>query len=286
MPPNFSEKTLPRRTVGRFAPSPTGPLHLGSLVTAMASYLDVLTSPAPEKKWLLRIEDIDTPRCDPSTAGQMLRDLTDLGFQWDGPASFQTDRHAHYDDAIKSLDKLGVLFQCTCSRTDQTGDIYNGRCRHSQKKPPPYATRVIAKGNIQWHDRSGLSRNENLQSTCGDFVLKRKDGLWAYMLAVVVDDALQGVTDVVRGKDLVDSTSRQIYLQRLLEYRTPSYWHVPLVLNSEGEKLSKQTGALALDLKQPVKTLCDAWAYLSPTQLDVESVGDFWHQAARLFVRP
>jgi glutamyl-Q tRNA(Asp) synthetase len=283
---DFNANPKPNRTIGRFAPSPTGPLHLGSLVTAMASYLDVKTSPSQEKKWLLRIEDIDRPRCDTVTAAQMLSDLANLGFQWDGPASFQTERDAYYSEAISSLDKQRVLFQCTCSRTDQTGAIYDGRCRNLQRQPPPCATRVIAKGVIQWQDRSGFRHSENLESSCGDFVLKRKDGLWAYMLAVVVDDELQGVTDVVRGNDLVDSTARQIYLQRLLGYRTPSYWHVPVVLNAHGEKLSKQTGALALNMQQPVKTLCDAWGYLSHTPIAADSVSDFWNQAARLFVRP
>jgi glutamyl-Q tRNA(Asp) synthetase len=276
--------------VGRFAPSPTGPLHLGSLVAAMASYLDAKTSSAHASKWLVRIEDVDTPRTVPGAADQILHALDTFGFEWDGLVLYQSARTEIYEEAIQQIEQkhLGALFKCVCSRTEQTGDVYDGKCRaNAIDKEFKAATSIRLKvaNRISWRDRSGLIFDEDLATTCGDFVLKRRDGLWAYQLAVVVDDELQGVTDVVRGKDLIDSTARQIFLQKQLNYRSLKYWHVPLVLSDSGEKLSKQTGAKGLNLSAPVVELQAAWKYLSPRQIDAVNVEDFWRQAFEMFER-
>jgi glutamyl-Q tRNA(Asp) synthetase len=277
--------------VGRFAPSPTGPLHLGSLVAAMASYLDAKTSSAHASKWLVRIEDVDTPRTVPGAADQILHALDTLGFEWDGPVLYQSARNEIYEEAIRQIEQkhAASLFRCMCSRTEQTGDVYDGKCRANaidKEFKAPTSIRLKVANRIAWHDRSGLGFDEDLPTTCGDFVLKRRDGLWAYQLAVVVDDELQGVTDVVRGKDLIDSTARQIFLQQQLDYRQLNYWHVPLVLSDSGEKLSKQTGAKGLNLSAPVVELQAAWRYLSSRPIEAIDVKDFWRQAIEKFERP
>jgi glutamyl-Q tRNA(Asp) synthetase len=270
------------KVVGRFAPSPTGPLHLGSLVAAMASFLDAKSVGG---QWLLRIEDIDGPREVPHASQNIISDLAAFGFEWDGDIVFQSQRSSAYEKALKSL--ANRTFRCFCSRTDQPTLIYDGRCRHLDPalstSENASAIRIRVEGEIDWQDRSGPAFTENLTTQCGDFVLVRKDKLWAYQLAVVVDDALQGITDVVRGADLIDSTARQIYLQRLLGFSTPTYWHVPIVVASSGEKLSKQTGALALDRKKAVQQLQTAWGHLSQTPISADSVGDFWNQAKATF---
>jgi glutamyl-Q tRNA(Asp) synthetase len=277
--------------IGRFAPSPTGPLHMGSLVTAMASYLDAKKSDTPSSKWLIRIEDVDTPRTAVGATDQILRALDALGFEWDGPIVYQSERSEYYVAAIEQLSKNqpDILFKCVCSRTEQPGLVYDGRCRSNrtgQNFSEATSIRLRVANQIQWVDRSGLAFDEDLETTCGDFVLKRRDNLWAYQLAVVVDDELQGVTDIVRGKDLIDSTARQIYLQTMLGYKHQSYWHVPLVLSASGEKLSKQTGARGLNLNAAVAELQTAWSFLSTQIVEASSVNDFWHQAFKSFVRP
>jgi glutamyl-Q tRNA(Asp) synthetase len=277
---------MSKTVIGRFAPSPTGPLHLGSLVAAMASFLDARQAGG---QWLLRIEDIDGPREVPGAAKKMISDLSALGFEWDGDILFQSQCYSYYEQALEAL--AGITYRCTCSRTDQLTSIYDGRCRpmfdsEATNVTLPHAIRLRVEGEIHWHDRSGLEYIEPLATHCGDFVLLRKDNLWGYQLAVVVDDARQGITHVVRGADLIDSTARQIYLQRLLGLPTPTYWHVPLVLAASGEKLSKQTGALALNLAKPVQELQAAWAYLSRTPIDANSVSDFWKQARAAFKAP
>ena len=276
--------------VGRFAPSPTGPLHMGSLVTAMASYLDAKKSDTPSSKWLIRIEDVDTPRTAVGATDQILRALDVLGFEWDGQIIYQSERSEYYVAAIEELaeNQPDILFKCVCSRTEQPGLVYDGRCRSNrigQHFAQATSIRLKVADNIQWIDRSGLIFDENLEKSCGDFVLKRRDNLWAYQLAVVVDDELQGVTDIVRGKDLIDSTARQIYLQTKLGYRHQSYWHVPLVLSASGEKLSKQTGARGLNLNAAVAELQTAWGYLNTQRIEAITVNDFWHQALERFAR-
>ena len=235
--------------VGRFAPSPTGPLHFGSLVAALASWLDAR---AAHGRWLLRMEDLDTPRNQPGAADDILRTLERLGLIWDGPVVYQSRRTALYRAALERLEK--PTYWCGCTRREiadsslglaaDGAQIYPGTCRGGlDKSKVPRALRVRATGEIAFDDRVQGAQRQSLESDVGDFVLVRADGQFAYQLAVVVDDAEQGVTDVVRGADLLDSTPRQIYLQSLLAAATPRYLHVPAAVNAAGEKLSKQTGA-------------------------------------------
>jgi len=255
---------------GRFAPSPTGPLHAGSLVAAMASYLDAR---AHQGRWLLRIEDIDEPRTVAGSAEAIGDALAALGMHPDGEVIWQSERKTLYAAALGQLGD--DVYACGCSRKEiadsSTGiaadgaAIYPGTCRHGLsagkttralrlRVPEPAAP----EGMIQFDDRWLGLITDRLSESTGDFVLKRADGFWAYQLAVVIDDAEQGVTDVVRGADLLGSTARQIYLQRLLNLPTPRYLHVPVVTNAAGEKLSKQTGASALDMDRPLETLMTA----------------------------
>lgn len=255
---------------GRFAPSPSGPLHEGSLVAAMASYLDAR---AHQGRWLLRIEDIDETRTVAGAADSILDTLAILGMHADGEVIWQSQRKSLYEQAFARLGDH--VYPCACSRREiadsRTGiasdgaAIYPGTCRHglsAGKSLRAWRLRVpdgeSAEGVIRFDDRWLGTLTETLSETTGDFVLKRADGFWAYQLAVVVDDAEQGVTDVVRGADLLGSTARQIYLQRLLQLPLSRYLHVPVVNNDAGEKLSKQTGATALDLSQPLQTLMRA----------------------------
>jgi glutamyl-Q tRNA(Asp) synthetase len=277
--------------VGRFAPSPTGPMHAGSLVAAMASYLD---AKAHNGQWLVRIEDIDEARIVPGSAEMILQTLDALKMQWDGEVVWQSARKGLYEDAFARLSSF--IYACGCSRREIADSrigiapdgsaIYPGTCRAGLaegKTARAYRVRVpeIGKPNepIAFEDRWLGPITQHLANEAGDFVLKRADGFWAYQLAVVVDDAAQGVTHVVRGADLLDSTPRQIYLQRLLEVSTPQYLHVPVVTNTIGEKLSKQTGAQALDLLQPVTTLMIAAQFLKLPISAVQSIDDFWRQA-------
>ncbi len=287
---------------GRFAPSPTGPLHAGSLVAAMASYLDAR---AHRGRWLLRIEDIDEPRTVAGAAESMVETLARLGMYPDGEVIWQSQRKARYEAAFNQLGEN--VYPCGCSRKEiadsRTGiasdgaAIYPGTCRHGlaegktirawRLQVPP--TMSAAEG-ITFEDRWLGRITENLSESTGDFVLKRADGFWAYQLAVVVDDAEQGVTDVVRGADLLGSTARQIYLQGLLRLPTPRYMHVPVVNNAAGEKLSKQTGATPLDMTRPLDTLMAAAMSLSlvlPAAAGAD-LASFWEAAisdwARRFV--
>lgn len=240
--------------IGRFAPSPTGALHLGSLLTALASWCDAR---AAGGKWLLRIEDIDTPRIQQGAVEHILRSLEHYGLLWDDDVVYQSQRTQHYQHALNTLQQQQQIFWCTCTRSQlaQTGSvIYTGHCRtHTQFRPhasvrlavPPQATVICFNDGI-----FGIQQ-EDISQSVGDFVIYRRDALFAYQLAVVVDDALQGVTHVVRGADLLDNTARQIYLQHCLGYTTPRYAHIPLIVTAQGEKLSKQTGAQALAFNNP-----------------------------------
>ena len=235
---------------GRFAPSPTGPLHFGSLVAALASWLDAR---AARGRWLVRIEDLDRPRTQPGAAQDILRTLDRLGLTWDGDVVFQSERKAVYEKALQRL--KGHTYWCACSRREiadsalglaaDGAQIYPGTCRGGiAPEKTPRALRIrVERETIGFTDRVQGWQQQVLECDVGDFVLYRADGQYAYQLAVVVDDAEQGITDVVRGADLLDSTPRQIYLQRLLGYATPRYLHVPAAVNAAGEKLSKQTGA-------------------------------------------
>ncbi len=234
---------------GRFAPSPTGPLHFGSLVAALASWLDAR---AAGGRWLVRIEDLDPPREQPGAADDILRTLERLGLYWDEEAIFQHERTALYQKSLENLREF--TYWCGCTRREVAdsslglaadgAQIYPGTCRGGLPPGrPPRALRLKVSGSIDFIDRVQGPQRQNLENDVGDFVLLRADGQFAYQLAVVVDDAEQGVTDVVRGADLLGSTARQIFLQRRLGLATPRYLHVPAALDAAGEKLSKQTGA-------------------------------------------
>ena len=254
---------------GRFAPSPTGPLHFGSLVAALASWLDAR---AAKGRWLVRMEDLDRPRVRPGAADEILRALERLGLHWDGEVTYQSGRTAGYREALERLS--AHTYWCGCTRREIADSslglasdgaaIYPGTCRRGLPPgKPPRALRLrVDASKIEFVDRVQGRREQVLSRDVGDFVLYRADGQFAYQLAVVVDDAAQGVTDVVRGADLIGSTARQIFLQRLLGLPTPRYLHVPVAVNAAGEKLSKQTGAEPLDLSRPEHELRRALAFL------------------------
>lgn len=275
--------------VGRFAPSPTGPLHFGSLVAAVASYADAR---AAQGQWLLRVEDVDTTRCSRAAETEILRQLTAYGFVADGEVVRQSERGEIYDAAIARLATAGQVFACICSRKmletaprNAEGEaIYPGTCRGAHLITSAHSLRLHVADDgdstVAFTDRACGAIAQNVAAYVGDVVLRRADGCYAYQLAVVVDDALQGVTDVVRGEDLLMNTPRQIYLQRGLSITSPTYLHVPLVRNADGEKLSKQTLAQAVNVAAPIATLLAAWAFLKqPDLVHVNSVDEFWKAA-------
>lgn len=230
---------------GRFAPSPTGPLHFGSLIAALASYLDARHR---HGRWLVRIEDVDTTRCKAQWASDILRTLEAFGLHWDGAIIYQSHETARYEEAIAKLRAAGMLYACTCSRREIgdsgiagiDGPVYPGACRNLDHAEEDAALRVRTRdATVRFTDRVQGGISQRIASGVGDFVVRRRDGLHAYQLAVVVDDALQGVTDIVRGADLLDSTPRQIYLQHLLGLATPRYLHFPVAVDAAGQKLSK-----------------------------------------------
>ena len=255
--------------VGRFAPSPTGPLHFGSLVAALASYREAR---AAKGKWLLRMEDLDKARAQPGAADDILRALERLGLEWDAPVLVQSARLERYRAALDELTRRGLAYPCSCTRTELEDSalaidgarIYPGTCRHGLASgKAARALRLRTHGApIGFADAIQGWIEQRVEQEIGDFVLLRADGIVAYQLAVVVDDMDQGVTDVVRGADLLDSSARQIHLQRLLGARTPRYAHVPVALNAAGEKLSKQTSARPLDLSDPQAELARARRFL------------------------
>ncbi len=259
--------------VGRFAPSPTGPLHFGSLVAALASYLDAR---AAKGKWLLRMEDLDQAREQAGAADAILRALERLGFEWDGPVLLQSERLERYRAGLDELTRRNLVYPCSCTRSELEDSalaidgarIYPGTCRHGLA--PGRAARALRLRThgapIGFADAIQGRVEQRVEQEIGDFVLLRADGVIAYQLAVVVDDMDQGVTDVVRGADLLDSTARQIHLQRLLGARTPRYAHVPVALNAAGAKLSKQTGARPLDLSDPNAELARARRFLGQSE--------------------
>ncbi len=240
--------------VGRFAPSPTGPLHFGSLLAALASYLDARHQ---QGKWSLRMEDLDPPREVPGAADLILETLEDYGLKWDGHVSYQSERLSLYQDTLEQLLNLNRAYRCQCSRQQiaQRGSVYDGYCRGRQDQiNAAYAIRLKTDNQpIHYQDLIQGSQQQLLHQYCGDFVIRRKDQLFAYQLAVVCDDAEQGINHIVRGSDLLDSTPRQLYLQRLLGYPQPCYAHIPIMVNVQDQKLSKQTYATALDSKRPEK---------------------------------
>lgn len=268
---------------GRFAPSPTGPLHIGSLVAAAASWLDAR---AAGGRWLVRIEDLDRPRCLPGVADAILHTLEQFGLTWDGEVVYQSERIELYREALRTLETH--TYWCGCSRREiadsslglavDGAHIYPGTCRSGH----PSARRALrvrtSHEPIGFHDRVQGDQKQDLERDIGDFVVYRADGLVAYQLAVVVDDAAQTVTHVVRGADLLDSTPRQIYLQHLLGFPTPHYMHVPVLVNAAGEKLSKQTGATPV-LASP-QTLREVLALLGqPEARTLEEAVRAWDPA-------
>ncbi|NMM08444.1 tRNA glutamyl-Q(34) synthetase GluQRS [Polaromonas sp.] len=302
---------------GRFAPSPTGPLHAGSLVAALASWLDAR---AHGGRWLVRIEDVDMPRCVAGADETILAQLAACSLLPDEPPLYQSRRGALYQNALDQLIAQGLAYPCGCSRQDiaralaQRGQpqqrhgelVYPGSCRGGLNGKPARAWRLqtdkyqsnsalaqsgraqaaikFIANELLWQDRRLGRQTQNVSRDVGDFVLKRADGLWAYQLAMVVDDAAQGITDIVRGEDLADNTARQILLQRALGLPTPRYLHTPLVLGADGEKLSKQNGARALDTRDPLALLEQAGQTLElPGQISARTPAEWLQQAVPLW---
>jgi glutamyl-Q tRNA(Asp) synthetase len=276
---------------GRFAPSPTGPLHFGSLIAAVGSYLEARTYGG---RWLLRIEDLDPPREQPGASERILLDLELFGFEWDGPVVYQSRRAELYERALARLDGLGLIRRCGCSRR-QLESLAENRARADGDElyHPPDCIRPAGAGGetlrfraadrvVEFADRSRGRVAVNVARTVGDFVLRRRDGLHAYQLAVTVDDAEQRVTDVVRGADLLSSTPRQNLIQQALGYATPGYLHLPLAVGASGSKLSKSTDAPALAAARPAVQLVTALTVLRqqpPACLAGGNVADVWHWA-------
>ena len=283
--------------IGRFAPRPSGPLHLGSAVAAVASYLDAR---AHGGRWLLRIEDLDTPRVVRGATEIIVQQLSALGMHWHGEVLHQSRRLSVYQSAFDRLLSLKCIYPCACTRreiADSTPSVqrlhlsgerpYPGICRNGLpegRQGLSWRFRV-PEGVVSFKDRWQGPVEQDVAQTVGDFVIKRADGVWAYQLAVVVDDAAQGVTDVVRGEDLLNSTARQQVLARALGYSLPKVLHVPLVMDASGLKLSKQNNATALDLTHPLETLQKSWELLGFERVKVDNIDDFWAQATLIWVQ-
>lgn len=260
--------------IGRFAPSPTGPLHVGSLIAAVGSYLDARTHGG---QWLLRLEDVDEPRCSQAHADEILRVLEACGFEWDGEVAYQSRRKELYQAALERLVDTGQAYPCACSRREIAdssvsgieGPVYPGTCRSGLQGRAPRAWRVrVDSGPVCFEDRLQGEHCQNLEADIGDFVIRRADNYFAYQLAVVVDDHDQGITHVVRGADLLASTPRQIHLQGLLGYATPAYLHLPVAVNDAGQKLSKQTLAAPLEPDKAAPALVAALRFLGQMPQD------------------
>lgn len=274
---------------GRFAPSPTGPLHFGSLVAAVGSYLQARQQ---HGEWLLRMEDLDRPRCIKGADRQILDTLESYGFAWNGEVMYQGLRDPVYNDVLKRLESMNACYPCACTRSEiasvaslgSDGAIYPGTCRDGMAAGKTVnSIRARLNGTfIQFRDQLQGDITQHLSHDIGDFVIKRGDGLFAYQLAVVIDDEEQGITDIVRGSDLLDSTPRQIWLQQQLGYPTPTYLHLPIAVNAAGEKLSKQTCARAIDDNDPRPSLIKALNFLgqqAPEELRDNTLDDLWKWA-------
>ncbi len=288
--------------IGRFAPSPTGPLHMGSLATALGSFLDARLH---HGQWLLRIEDIDAERCDQQSVEHIFYTLRRHGLNWDGEALVQSARHAVYQQALDQLEAANLTFACACTRKDieqananrafGENRIYPGTC--SQGMPAGKKARAVRfrcpNEPVQWADWHAGQQHEHLPSSSGDFVLKRGDGFWAYHLAVVVDDRASKVSHIVRGEDLLDTTARQVALWLALNETDPNgraepppnYWHLPVILAPDGQKLSKQTGALAVQERDPVENLNAVWMHFGMPAIQANSVQAWLGRATSLWVR-
>ncbi len=269
---------------GRFAPSPTGAVHFGTLLAAVGSYLQAKKN---HGEWIIRMEDVDLTRKVEGADTDILHTLEAFGFEWQGEVLYQSAQNEYYEDALQQLIKQSLVFPCLCTRkqlAESGSDIYPGNCR---QRPLPekneHALRVIADDiNITFHDAIMGEQSQHMAKQCGDFIIKRRDGLFAYQLAVVVDDAMQGISEIVRGADLLDSTPRQIYLQQRLGYNTPTYCHLPLAVDASGNKISKSEGAAKVDIKNREKQLCEVLAFLGqqpPTDLSACNIDDIWQWA-------
>lgn len=274
--------------IGRFAPSPTGPLHFGSLVAAVASYSQARVN---DGQWLLRVEDIDPPREQPGATDKILRSLETHGFEWDGETIFQSASGDAHQAALQKLLDAGLAYRCTCSRRvladaprSPLGVIYPGTCRNGAGSGD-HAIRVRTTDEpMSFHDALQGEIEQRLESESGDFVIRRRDGLIAYQLAVVVDDEIEGITEVVRGIDIIDSTPRQIWLQQCLGYRTPKYMHIPVMTHPDGDKLSKLTGAPAIPDSTPGENLFLALVALKqqpPPDLGAAPLREIWEWACQ-----
>ncbi|SPE22976.1 Glutamyl-Q tRNA(Asp) synthetase [Burkholderiales bacterium] len=268
---------------GRFAPSPTGPLHRGSLAAALASWLDTR---AHSGKWLIRIEDIDPPREQRGIAQEHIALLARFGMTSDEPVLYQSTRTSAYQGALQQLLAAGRTYRCDCPRgrrkaqsPDASLAPYPGTCRTRQVRSTAATRLLVPPGVVGFTDRACGWFAQSVEQSVGDFVIQRIDGLWAYQLAVVVDDAFQEVTDVVRGADLLDNTPRQMMLQQALGLPTPRYLHLPLVRDACGRKLSKQTQALAIDVQNLLAELEHAWAHLGFEPTGARGLEAFQRQA-------
>ena len=282
--------------VGRFAPSPSGPLHAGSLVAALASWLDAR---AHGGTWLVRIEDVDGPRTAPGAEDAILRQLHALNLVPDAAPLRQSERSVLYEHALRQLREAHHAYPCGCTRREIESElaalgqpasrgaevIYPGTCRNGLNGKPARAWRLRCGNDVRitWHDRRLGSQQQDVTHRVGDFVLQRADGPWAYQLAVVVDDAEQGITDVVRGEDLADNTARQIHLQRLLGLPTPRFLHTPLVLDARGDKLSKSNGAAPLEVRDPLAVLRDAADVLGLPLSNGTTPSEWLHAAVQVW---
>ena len=298
----LSEAVSETPYIGRFAPSPTGPLHAGSLVAALASWLDAR---AHGGRWLVRIEDVDGPRCSAAAAEVILQQLACCGLLPDEPPVWQSSRGGAYAAVLAGLIGARQAYPCACSRSDieqvlaERGclpgrhrlAVYPGTCRDGLHGKPARAWRLrIADTpdqarSMDWQDRRLGAQSQDLAAEVGDVVLRRADGLWAYQLAVVVDDGWQGISHIVRGEDLADNTARQIHLQQLLGLATPAYLHTPLVRAADGQKLSKQTGAEALTLADPLAELRGAAAVLGLPPLAARNLADWLATACQAWAQ-
>ncbi len=273
---------------GRFAPTPSGPLHFGSLVTAVGSYLDAKHN---NGTWFVRIDNLDPLREKVGATDSILRTLDAYGFQWDEKVIYQSNRSEAYQAAINTLDEMDIIYYCNCSRKQlnarckqgEYGAIYDGKCYNRNLfVNSSYSKRLKVSGRVSFKDRLQGVVSQDLSAEVGDFVLKRKDELYTYHLAVVVDDFDLGATHVIRGGDLLALTPQQIYIQRKLGIKQPIYAHLPLALQQDGRKLSKSAMANAVDYNQPVPTLWKALSFLGqrpPTELKYQSLDELWNWA-------
>lgn len=267
--------------IGRFAPSPTGSLHLGSLLAAMASYCDAKKH---NGQWIVRIEDLDPPREVSGSSEKIIETLNRLGFKFDYEILFQSQRYSHYQSAIESLEAKSAIYYCTCSRAElikQKTDSHLCRKNHTKPQASHSIKLIVPDETLKFQDSIQGLHSKNLLRDCGDFVIKRKDELYSYQLAVVVDDNFQEITHIVRGIDLLDSTPWQIYLNTLLHYKQPSYAHIPILVNSLNQKLSKQTFAEEINNHKPLDMLLKTYALLNqkPFLQKPKTINDFWSHA-------